>query len=123
MHVQAVEQVISALHVIQGLDGSDRGKRKIRQVGAHLPRCCCAHKRGLGLLAVGCGEPSAPGSLPSCTLAIQCSCTTHCICCLCVACPQLRDNSNYFRRGLLELGFDVLGDWDSPVMVRRWRAL
>lgn len=59
MSPPAVEQVISALHVIQGLDGSDRGKRKIR---------------------------------------------------------QLRDNSNYFRRGLLELGFDVLGDWDSPVM-------
>ncbi len=33
--------------------------------------------------------------------------------------PQLRDNSNFFRRGLLELGFNVLGDWDSPVMVRR----
>lgn len=31
---------------------------------------------------------------------------------------QLRDNANYFRRRLLELGFDVLGDWDSPVMVR-----
>ncbi len=30
--LQAVEQVISALHVIQGLDGSDRGKRKIQQV-------------------------------------------------------------------------------------------
>jgi serine palmitoyltransferase len=59
MSPPAVEQVISALHVIQGLDGSDRGKRKIR---------------------------------------------------------QLHDNSNYFRRGLLEQGFDVLGDWDSPVM-------
>ncbi|GAB4817159.1 hypothetical protein N2152v2_004205 [Parachlorella kessleri] len=29
---------------------------------------------------------------------------------------QLRDNSNFFRRGLLEMGFNVLGDWDSPVM-------
>ena len=30
---------------------------------------------------------------------------------------QLHSNSNFFRRGLLELGFNVLGDWDSPVMV------
>ena len=30
---------------------------------------------------------------------------------------RLRDNSNYVRRRLLELGFNVLGDWDSPVMV------
>jgi hypothetical protein len=29
---------------------------------------------------------------------------------------QLRNNSNYFRARLLELGFNVLGDWDSPVM-------
>lgn len=55
----AVEMVISALHVIQGRDGTGRGKAKIK---------------------------------------------------------QLRDNSNYFRRRLLELGYDVLGDWDSPVM-------
>lgn len=36
---------------------------------------------------------------------------------------QLRDNSNFFRRGLLALGFNVLGDWDSPVMVRGWHFL
>ena len=29
---------------------------------------------------------------------------------------QLRDNANYFRAKLLEMGFNVLGDWDSPVM-------
>lgn len=29
---------------------------------------------------------------------------------------QLRANANYFRRRLLELGYNVLGDWDSPVM-------
>jgi hypothetical protein len=62
---QAVEMVISALHVIQGADGSTRGQDKIR---------------------------------------------------------QLRDNANYFRRRLLELGYNVLGDWDSPVMVRRVEA-
>lgn len=28
----------------------------------------------------------------------------------------LHDNSNYFRAKLLEMGMDVLGDWDSPVM-------
>ena len=31
---------------------------------------------------------------------------------------RLRDNANYVRQRLLELGFNVLGDWDSPVMVR-----
>ncbi|PSC70357.1 long chain base biosynthesis 2a [Micractinium conductrix] len=59
MSPPAVEMVISALHVIQGRDGSGRGKQKI---------------------------------------------------------AQLRDNSNYFRRRLIEQGYDVLGDWDSPVM-------
>jgi hypothetical protein len=57
----AVQQVISALQVIRGDDGTDRGARKI---------------------------------------------------------ATLRDNSNYFRRRLLEMGCNVLGDWDSPVMVR-----
>lgn len=52
--------VISALHVIQGTDGSGRGAAKI---------------------------------------------------------ARLRDNSNYVRRRLLEMGYNVLGDWDSPVMV------
>ncbi|KAL4857730.1 Long chain base biosynthesis protein 2a [Chlorella vulgaris] len=59
MSPPAVEMVISALHVIQGADGSTRGQDKIM---------------------------------------------------------QLRDNANYFRRRLLELGYNVLGDWDSPVM-------
>jgi serine palmitoyltransferase len=29
---------------------------------------------------------------------------------------QLKANSNYFRWHLLNLGFHVMGDWDSPVM-------
>ncbi|KAI8111776.1 hypothetical protein M9435_004275 [Picochlorum sp. BPE23] len=29
---------------------------------------------------------------------------------------RLRKNSNYFRGKLLEMGLNVLGDWDSPVM-------
>ena len=29
---------------------------------------------------------------------------------------QLRANSNYFRWHLMAAGFNVLGDWDSPVM-------
>lgn len=61
MSVPAVEQVISALKLIQGHDGSDRGPRKMQ---------------------------------------------------------QLRDNSNYFRRKLKEMNLMVLGDDDSPVMVR-----
>lgn len=28
----------------------------------------------------------------------------------------MRDNANYLRRRLLDLGVNVLGDWDSPVM-------
>lgn len=57
----AAEMIISALRVISGQDGTDRGARKI---------------------------------------------------------AALHDNSNYFRRRLLEMGCNVLGDWDSPVMVR-----
>jgi serine palmitoyltransferase len=29
---------------------------------------------------------------------------------------RLKKNSNYFRGKLLEMGLNVLGDWDSPVM-------
>ncbi|KAI7747875.1 hypothetical protein M8C21_018550, partial [Ambrosia artemisiifolia] len=29
---------------------------------------------------------------------------------------QIRDNSNYFRSELLKMGFEVLGDNDSPIM-------
>lgn len=28
----------------------------------------------------------------------------------------VRDNANYFRQGLLEMGCEVFGDWDSPVI-------
>ena len=31
---------------------------------------------------------------------------------------QLRENSNYMRDGLVAMGCNVLGDHDSPVMVR-----
>ena len=31
---------------------------------------------------------------------------------------QLRENSNYFREKLQDIGLNVLGDRDSPVMVR-----
>lgn len=59
MSAPAVEMVLSALHVMRGDDGSNRGKTKI---------------------------------------------------------AQLRDNANYFRAKLLDQGYNVLGDWDSPVM-------
>lgn len=55
----AAQQIISALALMTGEDGTDRGRRKIR---------------------------------------------------------QLHDNANYFRRRLREMGLDVLGDWNSPVM-------
>lgn len=29
---------------------------------------------------------------------------------------QLRDNSNFFRKQLMNMGFHVLGDWDSPII-------
>ena len=35
----------------------------------------------------------------------------------------LRDNANYLRRRLQEIGCNVLGDWDSPVMVCYWDML
>uniref|UniRef100_A0A1D2AGU2 serine C-palmitoyltransferase n=1 Tax=Auxenochlorella protothecoides TaxID=3075 RepID=A0A1D2AGU2_AUXPR len=55
----AVQMVLSALRLITGADGSDRGAHKL---------------------------------------------------------SQLRTNANYFRSRLLHMGFNVLGDWDSPVM-------
>lgn len=55
----AAQQVLSALRLLQGEDGSTRGADKI---------------------------------------------------------AQLKANSNYFRWHLLRLGFQVLGDWDSPIM-------
>ncbi|EEC72089.1 hypothetical protein OsI_05034 [Oryza sativa Indica Group] len=59
MSPPAVQQVISAMKVILGEDGTDRGAKKI---------------------------------------------------------AQIRDNSNFFRSELQKMGFEVLGDNDSPVM-------
>jgi len=53
------QQIITALNIISGADGTDLGQRKLRAI---------------------------------------------------------RDNSNYFRQGLLDLGLEVFGDWDSPIM-------
>merc|ERR1711871_1125761 len=53
------QQIITALNVISGADGTDLGQRKLRAI---------------------------------------------------------RDNSNYFRQGLLDLGLEVFGDWNSPIM-------
>ncbi|XVF59957.1 hypothetical protein PTKIN_Ptkin08bG0003700 [Pterospermum kingtungense] len=55
----AAQQIISAIKVILGEDGSDRGARKL---------------------------------------------------------AQIRENSNFFRSELIKMGFEVLGDNDSPVM-------
>ena len=60
MSAPAVEQVMSAMRVLRGQDGSDRGVKKIQ---------------------------------------------------------QLRDNANYFRQRLSDMGCAVLGSRDSPVMV------
>lgn len=30
---------------------------------------------------------------------------------------SLHNNSNYFRGKLIDMGLEVLGDWDSPVVV------
>jgi serine palmitoyltransferase len=59
MSPPAVQMVLSALHVISGVDGSDRGQKKLK---------------------------------------------------------ALRENANFFRAQLLKMGFNVLGDWNSPVM-------
>lgn len=61
MSVPSAVQIISALEVIMGRDGTDRGARKI---------------------------------------------------------DQLRDNANYMRTRLTEMGCSVLGDYDSPILVR-----
>jgi len=60
MSSPAAVQIISALELIMGRDGSDRGARKI---------------------------------------------------------AQLRDNANYMRTRLTEMGCLVLGDYDSPILV------
>eukprot|EP00884_Botryococcus_braunii_P017085 jgi/Botrbrau1/405/Bobra.110_2s0055.1 len=59
MSPASAQQILSALRLMRGEDGSDRGARKV---------------------------------------------------------AQLRSNSNYMRNRLIDLGFNVLGDWDSPVM-------
>lgn len=60
MSSPAATQIIGALEIIMGRDGTDRGQRKLH---------------------------------------------------------QLRDNANYMRRRLTEMGCLVLGDYDSPVLV------
>jgi hypothetical protein len=61
MSPPAAQQVLSALRLMRGQDGSSRGSDKI---------------------------------------------------------AALHDNANYLRRKLLDLGCNVLGEWNSPVMVR-----
>lgn len=56
----AAQQILSAVKLLRGEDGTDRGARKL---------------------------------------------------------AQLRENSDYFRGRLLDMGCNVLGDWGSPVMV------
>jgi len=56
----AAQQILSAIKLLRGEDGTDRGARKL---------------------------------------------------------AQLRENSDYFRGRLLDMGCNVLGDWGSPVMV------
>ena len=29
---------------------------------------------------------------------------------------DIKENANFFRRGLIDMGLEVLGDWDSPIM-------
>ena len=60
MSVPSAVQIKSAMEVVMGRDGTDRGSRKL---------------------------------------------------------TQLRDNANYLRRRLTEMGCSVLGDYDSPVLV------
>lgn len=36
---------------------------------------------------------------------------------------SLHDNSNYFRTKLIDMGLDILGDWDSPVVVSNYRKV
>ena len=60
MSVPSAVQIISAMEVIIGKDGTDRGSRKLQ---------------------------------------------------------QLRDNANYMRTRLTEMGCSVLGNYDSPVLV------
>ena len=54
-----VQQVLTALHVITGEDGTDLGARKLKAI---------------------------------------------------------RENSNFFRKGLLDMGLECYGDWDSPII-------
>ena len=165
--LQAVEQVISALHVIQGLDGSDRGKRKIQQVRPAGMRhklgmrhmcpapcilvpcvCVCAHSLHLApprTRSARCYTPAA-----ACRLPLPLLLHPHTV----VAPPLLTSAPLHTpaaarqlqllpprpagaglrcagRLGLASHGalmtltaskqgsvWDVLGDWDSPVMVR-----
>lgn len=62
MSVPSAVQIISAMEVIIGRDGTDRGARKLQ---------------------------------------------------------QLRDNANYMRTKLTEMGCSVLGNYDSPVLVSK----
>merc|ERR1711865_1220832 len=59
MSPPVVQQVLTALKVISGQDGTNIGQKKLRAI---------------------------------------------------------RDNSNFFRQGLIDMGLEVFGDWDSPIM-------
>ena len=89
----AAQQIISSIKVILGEDGSNRGLASICAflwLFACNPKCI--HAYTFFVLKLSCCNTGAQ------KLA------------------KIRENSNFFRSELQKMGFEVLGDNDSPVM-------
>lgn len=89
----SAQQIISAIQVILGDDGSNRG---ISRVSYHF-FLSCLPKLHFQLEQLQCLKPE---NLFKGAQKLA----------------RIRENSNYFRTELRNMGFKVLGDEDSPVM-------
>lgn len=98
----AAQQIISSIKVILGEDGSSRGLAD-----------------SLSALCIACVVDwlfyfaSIQNNIYKlCILGIE----LNCFCVGAQKLAKIRENSNFFRSELQKMGFEVLGDNDSPVM-------
>jgi len=119
----SVQQVISAMRLINGDDGTTRGRDKVRArrgLGWGSRGGCCCMQR-VGVRAWWCMRVCFGARMHTFMHSLSLSHThkythTHIYIHTHWQVKQLHDNANYFRHQLIEMGLHVLGDWDSPVM-------
>lgn len=93
----AAEQIIAAIKVLLGEDGTSRGLNR-------------------ALSCYTCFNFYCMDSLKSPKPTLDYNLMSFCFLAGAQKLAQIRENSNFFRSELQKMGFEVLGDNDSPIM-------